>query len=485
MWLGGNYLANKKFEEALKLFKESESGTLGTWYPWLKLAIGQTYAGMGNYDAALPYTKTAMVSINGVNSILDGYTSLATIYHGLGKNDSAYYYQQKYISLKDSITNTQLLWRLNEKLYRYQRAAEDQKKATELALLQKDIFIKEQLLKEAALLKDKKEAAFALLDKDNKLTQQQLKQEVLLKNDAASKIALLDKDNKIKQQQLKQEAMTRNFLLGGLFIFILTGFFIFRNLILKRKNEKLQREKMENEMKLQKLESDKKNSEMQQQATELEMQALRAQMNPHFIFNCLSSINKYIIKNETEAASDYLTRFSRLIRMGLINSQKPLITLEDELDMLRLYLDMERLRFNNVFDYNITFTNTIEPTAVFIPPLLLQPFCENAIWHGLMHKNGHGKLDIALTIKEDILYCSITDNGVGREKAAELKSKSTERQKSLGLKITNNRLALLNQQSKEESYYEMNDIVDKDGNTGGTQVDIRIRYKDLVEDLNT
>ena len=482
-WLGGNYLTDKKYEDALKLFKEIEPSN----YPWLKLAIGQTYAGMGNYEMALPYSKTAMFSeilpVNGINSILEGYASLATIYHGLGKNDSAYYYQQKYTALKDSITNTQLLWRLNEKLYRYERAAEDQKKATEMALLQKDIQLKVQQLREQALLKEQKEAAFAILDKDNKLTQQQLKQEVLLKDDAAAKIALLDKDNKIKQQQLKQEAMTKNFLLAGLFVFILTGFFIFRNLLLRRKNEKLQREKVENEMKLQKMESDKKNTEMQQQSTELEMQALRAQMNPHFIFNCLSSINKYILKNETEAASDYLTRFSRLIRMVLINSQKPLITLEDELDMLRLYLDMERLRFNNVFDYNITFTNTIEPTAIFIPPLLLQPFCENAIWHGLMHKKGHGKLDIALTIKENMLYCSITDNGVGREKAAELKSKSTERQKSLGLKITNNRLAILNQKSKEESFYEMNDIIDKDGNTGGTQVDISIKYKELVEEI--
>ena len=483
LWLGENYLTAKKYDEALKLFKEIEPSN----YPWLKLAIGQTYAGMGNYEMALPYTTTAMFSknltINGINSILDGYASLATIYHGLGKNDSAYYYQQKYTTLKDSITNTQLLWRLNEKLYRYQRAAEDQKKAAEMALLQKDIQLKVQQLREQALLKEQKEAAFAILDKDNKLTQQQLKQEVLLKNEAASRIALLDKDNKLTQQQLKQEAMTRNFLLGGLFIFLLTGFFIFRNLLLRRKNEKLERERMENELKMQQLVSDKKHTEMQQQATELEMQALRAQMNPHFIFNCLSSINKYILKNETEAASDYLTRFSRLIRMVLINSQKPLITLEDELDMLRLYLDMERLRFNNVFDYNITFTKTIEPTAVFIPPLLLQPFCENAIWHGLMHKKGQGKLDIALTIKDDILYCSITDNGVGREKAAELKSKSTERQKSLGLKITNNRLALLNQRSKEESFYEMNDIVDKNGNTGGTQVDISIRYKELIEEI--
>lgn len=486
-WLGGNYLTTKKYEEALKLFKEIESSNIGKWYPWLKLAIGQTYSGMGNYEMALPYSKTAMFSkvlpLNGINSILDGYSSLAEIYHGLGKNDSAYYYQQKYTALKDSITNTQLLWRLNEKLYRYQRASEDQKKATELALLQKDIQLKVQQLREQALLKEQKEAAFALLDKDNKLTQQQLKQEVLLKNDAAAKIALLDKDNKIKQQQLKQESLIKNFLFGGLFILLLTGFFIFRTLSLRRKNEKLSRERTENELIIQKLESDKRHTEMLQQATELEMQALRAQMSPHFIFNCLSSINKYIIKNETEAASDYLTRFSRLIRMVLINSQKQLITLEDELDMLRLYLDMERLRFNNAFDYNISFINTIEPGAIFIPPLLLQPFCENAIWHGLMHKDGHGKLDIALRIQHDILYCSITDNGVGRDKAAELKSKSAGNQKSLGLKITNDRLAILNQGSQEDSYYKMDDIIDEEGRIGGTKVDIRIRYKDLVNDV--
>ena len=97
----------------------------------------------------------------------------------------------------------------------------------------------------------------------------------------------------------------------------------------------------------------KKQKRIAAQATELEMQALRAQMNPHFIFNCLSSINGFILKNETEAASDYLTKFSRLIRMVLTNSKKSFITLEDELEMLRLYLEMERLRFKNSFDYNI------------------------------------------------------------------------------------------------------------------------------------
>ena len=146
------------------------------------------------------------------------------------------------------------------------------------------------------------------------------------------------------------------------------------------------------------------------------MQALRAQMNPHFIFNCLSSINRFILKNESKTASDYLTRFSRLIRMVLINSQKSMIPLEDELQMLRLYLDMERLRFKNSFDYSIIFTNAIETGAIFIPPLLLQPFCENAIWHGLMHKEGQGILNIEFSMKDNILNCIIADNGIGQEK---------------------------------------------------------------------
>src|SRR4029079_5651788 len=209
---------------------------------------------------------------------------------------------------------------------------------------------------------------------------------------------------------------------------------------LKRKNEKIKHGQLENEMKLQQLENEKKHAEFQQQAAELEMQALRAQMNPHFIFNCLSSINRFILKNESKTASNYLTRFSRLMRMVLLNSQKPLIALDDELEMLGIYLEMERLRFKDSFDYSITFLNAIDSDNVFIPPLLLQPFCENAIWHGLMHKEGKGRLEVELSTKEQMLHCIITDNGVGREKAAALKSKTAEKEKSLGLKITTERL---------------------------------------------
>ncbi len=145
------------------------------------------------------------------------------------------------------------------------------------------------------------------------------------------------------------------------------------------------------------------------------MQALRAQMNPHFIFNCLSSINNFVLKNETEAASDYLTKFSRLIRTVLNNSKRSFIPLEDELEMVRLYLEMESLRFKGSFTYRIDRDEKIEPSTIFIPPLLIQPFVENAIWHGLLHKaDPGGRLDISVKVEKNILICIIEDNGVGR-----------------------------------------------------------------------
>lgn len=282
-----------------------------------------------------------------------------------------------------------------------------------------------------------------------------------------AEVTLLDKDNKVKEEKLKQASMLKTILIISLLVLALSAFIIYRNLTLKRKNEKLQNQRAQ--------------SELQLKATELEMQALRAQMNPHFIFNCLSSINRFILKNETESASDYLTKFSRLIRMVLNNSNKSFITIEDELDMLKLYLDMERMRFKDSFDYSIVFTNSIDVNNVFIPPLLLQPFAENAIWHGLMHKEGPGKLSIELTIEGRILTCIISDNGIGRSRAAIIKSKSVEKQKSMGVKMTKERLALLNMDADEQTFFNVEDITDNDGNILGTRVILKMNYRNLME----
>jgi hypothetical protein len=434
--------------------------------------VAKAYFGKKDYVRALNSAKKADGYFQTTSSNLariDNYNSLSDIYEQMGKFDSAYIFLKQYNSLRDSVLNKKFYIRLND----LKKEAEEEIKTGRIKLLEKDNVIKQQLLQQQLLLKEQSDAQFALLGKDNEIIEQQLqlkdqelKQQQLLKDRSQSQLAVLDKDNKLKDERLKQQATIRNALLAGLLLFLILSLFIFRNLSLKRKNDRLQNEKRQ--------------AELQQKASELEMQALRAQMNPHFIFNCLSSINKFILKNDTDAASDYLTRFSRLIRQSLTNSQLSLIPLSDEIEMLRLYLDMERLRFSDSFTYNITFENSIEPETVYVPPMLLQPFCENAIWHGLMHKDGGGKLEVVLSLEKGQLRCIIADNGIGRAKAAELKTNSNGKQKSLGLKITTERLALFNNERSVHDFYKTEDVLDANGNIAGTKVVLNLKIKNTV-----
>jgi len=302
-----------------------------------------------------------------------------------------------------------------------------------------------------------------------------------------SRVNFLVFAEKQKEQELRatQEKYQDRLKMYGLLIVV--AFSLLIALLLWRSNRHRQKayallqKQAENELQIQKLESEKTKSELQHQASELEMQALRSQMNPHFIFNCLSSINRFILKNKTDEASDYLTKFSRLIRMVLNNSKCAFISLEDELETLRLYLEMERLRFKNSFDYSFSYKNAVDVGNIFIPPLLLQPFAENAIWHGLMHKQEKGFLNFDFRAEEKFLMCIITDNGVGREQAEFLKSKSAENQKSMGLKITSERLSLLNSNSNEQTFFTIEDLTDENGNAIGTSIHLKIFYKEMIE----
>ncbi|MES1219303.1 MAG: histidine kinase, partial [Bacteroidota bacterium] len=215
-------------------------------------------------------------------------------------------------------------------------------------------------------------------------------------------------------------------------------------------------------------------AELKQQSSELEMQALRAQMNPHFIFNSLNSINRFILKNDRLQASEYLTKFSKLVRMILQNSQSPLIPLESELESLGLYLEMEALRFNYHFAYKISIPKDLDVEVLKVPPLILQPYVENAIWHGLMHKEEKGLLNIEVSQEDDHLYFKVTDNGIGRKKAAEIASKSATKHKSMGLRITAHRIAMMQHTNGEESPVKINDLVESDGTAAGTEVIIKM-----------
>jgi YesN/AraC family two-component response regulator len=216
------------------------------------------------------------------------------------------------------------------------------------------------------------------------------------------------------------------------------------------------------------------NISLKQKSAELEMQALRAQMNPHFIFNSLNSINRFILQNNKEQASAYLTKFSKLIRLILQNSQSALIPLESELESMELYLDLEAVRFEHRFNYKISVPKDLDISALKVPPLIIQPYAENAIWHGLMHKEEKGQLDIEIHQETNHLYFKITDDGIGRKLASARTDQSATRHKPMGLHITADRIAMMQHTDSKEPAIMINDLKGPDGSDAGTEVIIKL-----------
>jgi len=206
-----------------------------------------------------------------------------------------------------------------------------------------------------------------------------------------------------------------------------------------------------------------------------ELKALRSQMNPHFIFNSLNSIQHFIVHNDEVSASKYLNTFAKLIRTILNNSEKPTTTIREEIDSVRLYLELEALRFEDKFEYQIQIEPGLDLDYYEVPTMLIQPFAENAILHGLLPKGGNGKLLIQITQDKNHILCAIVDNGIGRSKAQEMKENSMRKtQKSFGMKITQDRLELLNYIHKTNLSVRIVDLKDERGQASGTRVEIYI-----------
>jgi hypothetical protein len=222
-------------------------------------------------------------------------------------------------------------------------------------------------------------------------------------------------------------------------------------------------------------------SEFQQKIAEAEMHALRLQMNPHFIFNSLNSINRFILKSDVEQATHYLTKFSKLMRLILDNSKNKIVSLTDELMTIKLYIELESIRFNGKFNYSINLDDNVNPELITIPPMLIQPFVENAIWHGLLHKDSVGNIQIFFQKENDLLVCTVQDDGIGRKMAQQLKSKSAVLEKSYGMKITKDRLEYENHNGNQSSV-DVIDLVASDGISLGTKVVIKIKIIETETD---
>ncbi|HEV7332155.1 MAG TPA: histidine kinase [Flavisolibacter sp.] len=257
-------------------------------------------------------------------------------------------------------------------------------------------------------------------------------------------------------------------------VLVLTVFAFYRQRMMHLRT-KLLAEKQKAEAKQREAELKSLKANFEKQLAQTEMAALRSQMNPHFIFNCLNSIKLYTMQNDTEAATEYLTKFSRLMRLVLENSRRTCIPLAAELETLQLYIDMEVMRFKKKLSYAINVSDSVDLEFIEVPPLLIQPYVENAIWHGLMHKEEGGHIAISVAMEgANLLNITVADNGIGRVRATELKSKTATAQKSFGMKVTTERIALINQLYKTNTTVAIHDLVDTEGSPAGTEVNIKI-----------
>jgi len=244
-----------------------------------------------------------------------------------------------------------------------------------------------------------------------------------------NRIATLETDRKLTLSQVelseeknKSQQLIIYSLIGGLFLLAVTAYLMFKY---------IKQQKLANNL--------------------LALKSLRSQMNPHFIFNALNSVNSFIATNDERTANKYLSDFSKLMRAVLENSEEDFIPLQKEIELIELYTKLEHFRFKDKFEYTINIDKTIDIEAYQIPPMLLQPYIENAVWHGLRYKNDMGLLEISITkIQKGVIAITIADNGIGRKKSKSLKTQNQQKHNSKGLGNIKKRVSILNQMYKDK-----------------------------------
>jgi tetratricopeptide (TPR) repeat protein len=259
----------------------------------------------------------------------------------------------------------------------------------------------------------------------------------------------LTKDLSIGQKEEtidRQTLIRQQLIIYGLIVIILiiavTSYFIYRN---------AQASKVANQM--------------------LALKSLRSQMNPHFIFNALNSVNQFIAQEDERTANKFLSEFSRLMRLVLENSQEDFISLTKEQEIIALYLKLEHYRFRDKFEYSITMDDAINSEAVEIPPMLIQPYIENAVWHGLRYKESKGHLSLKMRKLESGIEVEIADDGIGRKRSAELKTENQKKHQSTGLKNIEERLQIISKVYKVNYHVKISDL---NGDGHGTRVVIHL-----------
>lgn len=220
-----------------------------------------------------------------------------------------------------------------------------------------------------------------------------------------------------------------------------------------------------------------KEAELAREISETEMKALRSQINPHFIFNCLNSIYNNMQKNEVEIAGEYLLKFSKLMRMVLENSAHHEVPIADDIEVLELYIQLEQMRGINKFKYSISVDPALEIEDVHVPPLIIQPFVENSIKHGMNHADGSGQINIIVKMEKDGVRFEITDNCKHAEVPKEKTLFDEIKKTSMGLSITDERLKLLGKITGKPTYYSITDLKNPEGKNIGKKVELVVPFR--------
>jgi len=473
--IGAVYMEQERHDEALKnLFQAAkikeeirdQNGLAMTFNN-----IGKIYTKQHKFEeAALYLTKSLDISKQSNNKelIFSAYSTLVFLDSTSGNFANAYVNYKNATLYKDSLENkevTEQITRLQmqyefdkkEDSLKYQQALTDEK------LQQQTLLSKQQqqslLLKENELSLANSESEIQRLAHLQTQSELQIEQSKRSENEKQLLISTQEKNLQsvqlqLQQNDLRQKKNQRNIFITGTVALLLLVFFIFRNFQSQRKANKFMQAAAEKQM------------------VEMQLENLRAQLNPHFMFNSLNAIQELIVTDKTELSQSYLERFAKLLRMLLENASHPFIPLRKEINFLELYLSLENLRIPDL-KYSIRVDPNVNTEETLTPNMMLQPHIENSLWHGLQHKQGEKTLQLHITRENGSINYSVKDNGVGRKKAEELKSLYRKEHRSKGMELLSKRFSLLSKEYGQDIKTEINDLMEN-GEPTGTVVKISV-----------
>jgi tetratricopeptide (TPR) repeat protein len=449
------------------------------------------------------------ISVGAKRLIKDLYESQATLYKSLNNYSEAFRYEKLSSEMKDSVLNDETSRKLQQLKLKYEveQAVKEEKINNEkLSLEEKakhekelsDEKLKEQQIANEEKVRHEKAEYDEILKHQQALAEEKLQQQQLILHqklvdtktlaDERTKLQRIENEEKLQHEKalyeeqikhqktvvdqkrkqdlaLSEKEKRNNRMLEGSAVLFISGLFTVL----------YSRHRMQNRRAIEK-------ADALHRMAELELQSLRAQLNPHFMFNSLNAIQELIMKDDTTNSHIYLSRFSKLLRMLLENASQPFIQLQKEIDFLHLYLSLEKLRIPDL-EYTFNIDPELEPSRLMTPNMMLQPYIENAIWHGLSHKKKDRKLLVNMKKTAKGILFEIIDNGVGREKAGEMRSIYRKEHQSKGMELLSRRFDLLSKQYGTKIETTIIDLVENN-EPAGTEVDISVPVS-LIEIKST